>query len=134
MAAIQTSLAVSRAWHHLSARDAILGKLSVRVALLLMGKDKPIYDPSQDIGDYVVVTDARHVKVTGKKRQQKVYRHHTMFPGGLKEIKYEDMMEKKPTEIIRKAVSGMLPKNTFRDRRLERLLIFADEEHPYEDK
>ena len=98
-AAVETSLAVSRAWHHLSARDAILGKLSVRVALLLMGKDKPIYDPSQDIGDYVVVTDARHVKVTGKKRQQKVYRHHTMFPGGLKEIKYEDMMEKKPTEV-----------------------------------
>jgi large subunit ribosomal protein L13 len=92
-------LAVSRAWHHLSAREAILGKLSVKVALLLMGKTKPIYDPSQDIGDYVVVTNARHIKVTGKKSQQKMYRHHTMFPGGLKEITYQEMLDRKPEEV-----------------------------------
>jgi large subunit ribosomal protein L13 len=99
MALLQTSLAVARAWHHLSAREAILGKISVKVALLLMGKEKPIFDQSQDIGDYVVVTNARHIKVTGKKSQQKVYRHHTMYPGGLKEIKYEEMLQRKPEEV-----------------------------------
>jgi large subunit ribosomal protein L13 len=96
---IKTSLAISRAWHHFSAREAILGKLSVQIALLLMGKNKPIYDQSHDFGDYVVVSNARHIKVTGKKSQQKVYRHHTMFPGGLKEIKYEDLLQRRPEEV-----------------------------------
>lgn len=96
-----------------------------------MGKHKPIYDQSKDLGDYVVVTNAKQVVVTGRKADQRVYRHHTMFPGGLKEIKYKEMMEKRPGEIIRKAVSGMLPKNTLRDRRLERLKVFEGEEHPY---
>ena len=76
-----------------------MGKLSVQVALLLMGKNKPIFDPSRDLGDYVVITNARHVKVTGKKDQQKVYRHHSMFPGGLKEITYEEILQKKPEEV-----------------------------------
>ncbi|KAH9996018.1 ribosomal protein L13 [Russula vinacea] len=89
-----------------------------------MGKHKPIYDPSVDCGDYVVVTNANQVKVTGRKADQIVYRKHTLYPGGLKEVKYRDMMSKKPDEIIRKAVSGMLPKNKLRDRRLERLRIF----------
>jgi large subunit ribosomal protein L13 len=83
----------------MSAREAILGKISVQIALLLMGKGKPIYDQMHDIGDYVVVTNARHVKVTGKKSQQKVYRHHSMYPGGLKEIPYQEMMLKKPEEV-----------------------------------
>lgn len=101
---MQTSLAISRAWHHFSAKDAILGKLSVQIALLLMGKQKPIFDQSHDIGDYVVITNARNIKVTGKKNQQKVYRHHTMFPGGLKEIKYEDLLQRRPEEV-----KGILP-------------------------
>ncbi|KAF8467433.1 ribosomal protein L13, partial [Gautieria morchelliformis] len=102
--------------------------LADRIAIVLMGKHKPIYDPSTDCGDYVVVTNASKVKVTGRKEQQLVYRHHTMFPGGLKEISYRDMKAKKPDEIIRKAVSGMLPKNKLRARRLERLRIFADDD------
>ncbi|GBE80270.1 hypothetical protein SCP_0214870 [Sparassis crispa] len=93
-----------------------------------MGKHKPIFDPSVDCGDYVVVTNARKVKVTGRKADQLVYRHHTMFPGGLKEIPYDIMMKRKPDEIIRQAVSGMLPKNKLRERRLERLRIFEDED------
>ncbi len=97
----------------------MLGPLAVNIAKLLMGKHKPIYDQSKDLGDYVVVTNAKQVVVTGRKADQRVYRHHTMYPGGLKEIKYKEMMERKPEEIIRKAVSGMLPKNTLRDRRLE---------------
>ncbi|KAJ3553655.1 hypothetical protein NM688_g3490 [Phlebia brevispora] len=124
----RTALAYARVWHHVDASDRVLGKLAERIATVLMGKHKPIYDPSVDCGDYVVVSNARKVKVTGKKAQQIVYRHHTMYPGGLKEIPYKQMMEKKPDEIIRQAVSGMLPKNKLRDRRLERLRIFEDED------
>ncbi|KAF7789421.1 hypothetical protein EIP86_000365 [Pleurotus ostreatoroseus] len=124
----KTALAYARVWHHVDASDRVLGKLAERIAIVLMGKHKPIYDPSVDCGDYVVVSNARRVKVTGKKAQQIVYRHHTMFPGGLKEIPYNQMMDKKPDEIIRQAVSGMLPKNKLRDRRLERLRIFPDED------
>ncbi|KAI0053438.1 60S ribosomal protein L23 [Auriscalpium vulgare] len=123
-----TALAYARVWHHVDANERVLGKLAERIALVLMGKHKPIYDPAIDCGDYVVVTNAKQVKVTGNKADQIVYRKHTMFPGGLKEIKYKDMMRKKPDEIIRQAVSGMLPKNTLRDRRLERLRIFEGED------
>ncbi|KAF8506565.1 60S ribosomal protein L23 [Russula emetica] len=119
-----TALAYARVWHHAEAKDRVLGKLAERIAIVLMGKHKPIYDPSVDCGDYVVVTNASQVKVTGRKADQILYRKHTLYPGGLKEIKYRDMMNKKPDEIIRKAVSGMLPKNKLRERRLERLRIF----------
>lgn len=88
-----------RTWHHVSARNATLGKLASEVAQLLMGKRKPIYDQAMDAGDYVVVSAARHVVVTGNKATQKVYRHHTMYPGGLKEITYADMMRRKPDEV-----------------------------------
>ncbi|KAH9927348.1 60S ribosomal protein L23 [Fomitopsis serialis] len=112
-----TALAYARVWHHVDASERVLGKLAERIAIVLMGKHKPIFDPSADCGDYVVITNARRVKV-----------HHTMFPGGLKEIQYKDMMRRKPDEIIRKAVSGMLPKNKLRERRLQRLRIFEDED------
>ncbi|KAH9964198.1 60S ribosomal protein L23 [Russula dissimulans] len=119
-----TALAYARVWHHADAKDRVLGKLAERIAIVLMGKHKPIFDPSVDCGDYVVVTNASQVKVTGRKADQIIYRRHTLYPGGLKETKYRDMMSKKPDEIIRKAVSGMLPKNKLRERRLERLRIF----------
>ncbi|TFY73056.1 hypothetical protein EWM64_g10956 [Hericium alpestre] len=123
-----TALAYARVWHHVDANERILGKLAERIAIVLMGKHKPIFDPGVDCGDYVVVTNARKIKVTGRKAEQLVYRKHTMFPGGLKEIPYSSMMQKKPDEIIRHAVSGMLPKNKLRDRRLERLRIFEGED------
>lgn len=120
-----TALAYARVWHHVDASDRVLGKLAERIALALMGKHKPICDKSVDCGDYVVVTNARRIKVSGKKQEQKLYRKHTMYPGALKENKYEDVMEKKPHEIITHAVSGMLPKNKLRDRRLARLKVFG---------
>jgi len=120
-----TALAYARVWHHVNASDRVLGKLAERIALVLMGKHKPIYDKSLDCGDYVVVTNAKNIKVTGRKDEQLVYRKHTMFPGGLKETEYKDMMENKPYEIIRHAVSGMLPKNKLRERRLARLKVFG---------
>ncbi|KAM6489350.1 50S ribosomal protein L13 [Amanita muscaria] len=120
-----TALAYARVWHHVDATDRVLGKLAERIALVLMGKHKPIYDPSVDCGDYVIVTNAKNIHVTGRKDEQLVYRKHSMYPGGLKETPYKDMMDKKKAdEIIRHAVSGMLPKNKLRDRRLERLKIF----------
>ncbi|KDR84253.1 hypothetical protein GALMADRAFT_220042 [Galerina marginata CBS 339.88] len=119
-----TALAYARVWHHVDASDRILGKLAERIALVLMGKHKPIYDPSVDCGDYVIITNSRKVKVTGRKAEQLLFRKHSMFPGGLKETPYKDMMVKNPDEIIRRAVSGMLPKNKLRERRLERLKIF----------
>ncbi|CAO3615651.1 unnamed protein product [Cunninghamella blakesleeana] len=115
-----------------NARQRILGRLATNVATTLMGKHKPIYDPAADCGDYVVVINAKDVLVSGKKAEQKLYRHHTGHPGGLKEINFENLMKKNPTESIRKAVSGMLPKNRLRDDRLKRLLIFEGAEHPYE--
>ncbi|KAG6845517.1 hypothetical protein H0H87_007761 [Tephrocybe sp. NHM501043] len=119
-----TALAYARVWHHVDASDRVLGKLAERIALVLMGKHKPIYDPSVDCGDYVIVTNSRNIKVTGRKEEQLLFRKHTMFPGGLKETPYKVMKERKPDEIIRHAVSGMLPKNKLRERRLERLRIF----------
>ncbi|OJA18095.1 hypothetical protein AZE42_04179 [Rhizopogon vesiculosus] len=103
-----TALAYARVWHHVNASDRVLGKLA-----------------ELDCGDYVVVTNAKNIKVTGRKDEQLVYRKHTMFPGGLKETEYKDMMENKPYEIIRHAVSGMLPKNKLRERRLARLKVFG---------
>nr|GAT55478.1 mitochondrial 54S ribosomal protein [Mycena chlorophos] len=119
-----TALAYARVWHHVDASDRILGKLAERIALVLMGKHKPIYDPSIDCGDYVIVTNARKVLVTGRKSETIIYRKHTTYAGGMKEVPYKDMMRKHPDEIIRRAVSGMLPKNKLRERRLERLRVF----------
>ncbi|KAG9304756.1 hypothetical protein G9A89_003930 [Geosiphon pyriformis] len=128
----KTGLAYSRVWHLVDARDRILGRMSTGIAVTLMGKHKPIFDPASDCGDYVVVINAKEVKVTGRKAEQKVYRYHTGYPGGLKEIPYARMMERNPTDIIRRAVSGMLPKNKLRETRLSRLLIFPEDKHPYE--
>ncbi|EJD01712.1 60S ribosomal protein L23 [Fomitiporia mediterranea MF3/22] len=123
-----TALAYAKVWHHVDASGRTLGKLADRIAIVLMGKHKPMYDPGVDCGDYVVVTNARNIRVSGNKAQQKVYYSHTMYPGGLKERKFKDLIVRKPEDIIREAVSGMLPKNKLRDRRLERLRIFADED------
>jgi large subunit ribosomal protein L13 len=96
-----------------------------------MGKHKPIYDRSQNLGDFVVVTNAEKVAFTGKKREQKVYRYHTGWPGGLVTTPLETMYEKKPEEVLRRAIAGMLPKNTLRRERLKLLRIFAGEKHPH---
>ncbi|KAL1409689.1 54S ribosomal protein L23, mitochondrial [Vanrija albida] len=120
----KTALALTRVWHHTSAQDRVLGNLASRIAWVLMGKHKPTYDPAVDAGDYVVVSEALQVRLTGNKSQDKIYRHHSGFMGGLKEVPITRVMQRRPEDVIRKAVSGMLPKNTFRDRRLERLKIF----------
>ena len=120
----QTRLAYSRAWHLVDASSdpRPLGRLASSIALTLMGKHKPIYDPSTDCGDYVVCTGLSQLHTTGKKMQKKKYYSHTTRPGSLKEITMERMMEKwGGGEILRRAVRGMLPKNRLRDDRMARL-------------
>ncbi|KAL0253979.1 ribosomal protein L13 [Cryptococcus tetragattii IND107] len=101
-----TALALTRVWHHASAQNRVLGNLASRIAWVLMGKHKPTYDPAVDAGDYVIVSDALQVRLTGKKATDKVYYHHTGFMGGLKKVPITRLRERRPEEIIRKAVSA----------------------------
>jgi len=129
-----TEAEITREWHLLDAKSQVLGRLATQIARLLTGKDKPNYVPHLDCGDHVVVTNASQVKVTGRKADQKMYYRHSGYPGGFKEISYQQQMAKDPREIIRHAVAGMLPKNKLRAPRLAKLRIFVDAKHPYEDK
>lgn len=128
----QTRLAYSRAWHlvDLSSDPRSLGRLASRIAIVLMGKHKPIYDPSTDCGDYVVCTGCKDLHVTGKKMQQKKYFRHTTRPGSLKAMTMERMQEKwGGGEILKRAVRGMLPKNRLRDERMQRLKCKCTHHH-----
>ena len=118
-------------WHLIDAKDQVLGRMATGIATLLMGKHKPTYLPNIDSGDYVVVINAKHVALTGSKRKKKLYRWHTGYPGGLKEASAETLLEKKPEEVVRKAVLRMLPKNRLRSERARKLRIFADEKHTH---
>ncbi len=125
---------IKRSWHLVDAQDQILGRLATKIAKLLMGKDKPYFVRHLDCGDWVVVTNAEKIKVTGKKASQKTYYRHSGYPGGFKQITLEKQIALDPTKVIRHAVSGMLPKNKLRKRMLARLRIYSDEKHPYQDK
>ena len=115
----------------MDAEGQTLGRLATEIARLLRGKNKPQYTPHVDTGDFVVVVNAEKVVVTGKKAEQKVYRRHSGYPGGLKETSYEQMMERRPTEILRRAVKGMMPKNRLARQQLRKLKIYAGPEHPH---
>jgi len=124
---------VQRAWHLVDAKDQTVGRLATQIAPILRGKHKPTYRPNADCGDFVVVINAEKVRFSGKKWDQKLYRWHTGYPGGLKQRTANDMMEKKPTEVLRKAVIGMLKRNNLRHRHIEpRLRIFAGDTHSHE--
>ncbi|KAJ9134494.1 50S ribosomal protein l13 [Pleurostoma richardsiae] len=146
-----TRLAYSRVWHHVSAStphptlstiksppSAVtppsLGRLASRIAVLLMGKHKPVWDPSTDCGDYVVVTNCAALHTTGNKKYRKMYYRHNTRPGSLRSVTMDVLMDKfGGAEVLRKAVSGMLPKNRLRDKRLARLKAFEGEAHPYKE-
>lgn len=125
---------IIRAWHTIDVNEAILGRSATKIAALLMGKGKPYFAKNMDCGDYVVVTNALTVKVTGNKEKAKVYTRYSGYPGGIHRARLEEVRAKKPTEIVRHAVSGMLPKNKLRDQWLKRLYIYKDTNHPYADK
>jgi len=125
---------VKRNWHLIDAKDAVLGRLATRAAALLMGKLKVDYSPHIESGDYVVVVNAEKVKVTGRKAQQKLYRSHSGYPGGFKEVTYAKMSKEHPERIIEHAVSGMLPDNRLKKARMAMLKIIVGEKNPYADK
>jgi large subunit ribosomal protein L13 len=123
---------VERKWRLIDAERQNLGRLATEIARLLRGKDKPQYTPHVDMGDFVVVVNAEKVAVTGRKAEQKVYYRHSGYPGGLKETSYKEMLERKPTEILRRAVKGMMPKTRLGRQQLKKLKIYAGPEHPHE--
>jgi len=125
---------IQRKWHLIDAKGKILGRMATQIAQLLMGKNKPIFSPHLDVGDWVVVINAKEVKVSGRKEKQKIYYRHSGYPGGLKALTFEQMMNKDPRKVVWLAVAGMLPKNKLRKQRLKRLRIFTDNKHPYEKK
>lgn len=127
----QKSAEISRDWWTIDAGSMPLGKLAVVIADKLMGKSKVTYTPHIDNGDYVVVTNAKKVVVTGNKLIDKKYYRHSGFPGGITELSLEQLLEKNPARVISEAVKGMLPKNKLAAERLKRLRVFAGAEHPH---
>jgi len=125
---------IKREWHLVDVKGEILGRISTKIAGLLMGKSKSYFVRNLDCGDYVVVVNAKDVKVTGKKETLKKYFRYSGYPGGLKTETLQNLRGRRPTEIIRHAVSGMLPQNKLKSKMLKRLLVFAESNHSYQDK
>ncbi len=122
---------VTRQWYVVDAADAVLGRMSVRIATILMGKHKPEYTPHVDTGDFVVVINASDVKLTGNKLDAKKYRRYSGFIGGLKSSTAREVLEKDPTRVLRQAVKGMLPKNKLGSALISKLKIYPGAEHPH---
>ncbi|MGH2691229.1 MAG: 50S ribosomal protein L13 [Actinomycetota bacterium] len=123
---------VQRAWYVVDADGAILGRLASEVAHVLRGKHKPTYAPHMDMGDHVIVVNAAKVRVTGAKATDKVYYHHSQYPGGLSEVPYERLAERRPERLIERAVRGMLPRNRLGRRMLRKLAVYAGADHPHQ--
>jgi len=122
---------IKREWHVIDASDKVLGRFATQVASLLMGKHKPMYSPNLDTGDFVVVINAAKVQVTGNKMKQKLYYRHSGYPGGLKSISLEKMMQTHPTRVIEHAVKGMLPHNRLGAKMFKKLKVYAGDTHPH---
>ncbi len=122
---------IERKWHHVNAEGKILGRLATEIAARLRGKHKPTFSTFIDNGDFVVVTNADKIRLTGRKWDQKKYYHHTGYIGGIKEATAKELLEKHPTDILFKAVKGMLPKNKLGRAQLKKLKLYAGSEHPH---
>lgn len=123
---------IERKWYVIDAEGKPLGRLASEVASILRGKNKPIFTPNVDTGDHVIVLNAEKVLLTGKKLDQKLYRYHTLHPGGLKEIKYKHLMAKHPERAIELAVKGMLPKNSLGRQMYRKLKVYAGAQHEHQ--
>ena len=123
---------VERKWYVVDAEGATLGRLASQVASVLRGKNKPIFTPHIDCGDYVIVVNADKIKVTGKKLDQKIYRHHSLYVGGLKETTLRTMMNNKPEKVIENAVKGMLPKGPLGEKMYTKLHVYAGPDHKHQ--
>jgi len=122
---------IERKWWLINASGKTLGRLATEAAVLLKGKHKPIYSPNLDVGDYVVIVNAAKIEVTGKKLTDKIYYHHSNYPGGLKSISLEKMLETHPTRAVEHAVKGMLPHNRLGAAMFKKLKVYAGAEHPH---
>jgi large subunit ribosomal protein L13 len=123
---------IQRNWYVLDAQGAVLGRLATKAARLLMGKHKPTYTPFLDTGDHVIVINADKVRLTGRKEEDKIYRHHTGYPGGLKEIKAGRLRQTRPQRIVELAVQGMLPKTKLGKHMYRKLNVYAGPKHPHQ--
>ncbi len=123
---------VTRAWRLIDAENKVLGRVASKAARILMGKDKPIYTPFLDTGDHVVVINASKIRLTGRKEEQKVYRRHTGYPGGLIETSVKNMRAKHPARIVEQAVAGMLPKTKLGKQMIRKLKVYAGDKHPHQ--
>jgi len=123
---------IQREWWVVNARGKNLGRLASRIAHILRGKHKPIYSPHLDTGDFVIVTNAGQVVVTGRKLDQKIYYRHSGYPGGLRAVTLRQQLKRHPTRVLRAAVRGMLPKNRLGRKMLKKLKIYAGPEHPHQ--
>jgi large subunit ribosomal protein L13 len=123
---------VPRRWYVVDAQGKVLGRLASRIAMTLRGKTKPVFTPYLDTGDFVVVVNAAQIRLTGRKLDQKLYYRHSGYPGGLKTTSARQLLQKKPEEVLRHAVRGMLPRNSMGRALLKKLKIYAGGEHPHQ--
>ena len=123
---------IERKWQVVNVKDQILGRVATQIASLLIGKGKPEIVPNVDCGDFVIVLNSDDIKLTRGKEKKKMYRHHTGYPGGLKEIRFDQQLKKDSRQTIIMAVKNMLPKNKLRDGRMSRLFVYKSGEHPHE--
>ena len=123
---------MEKQWHIIDAEGQILGRLATRAARLLTGKDKPIYTPFLDTGDHVIIINAEKIRLTGKKLSDKMYRRHTGYPGGLREVSAEVLMSKNPGRLVREAVIGMLPKTKLGRAMRKKLKVYNGAQHPHQ--
>ena len=123
---------VQRQWHVIDAQDVVLGRLATQAATLLRGKHKPIYAPHVDTGDFVIIINADKVHLSGNKRTQKMAYRHSGYPGGLRSVRYDELLAKSPEKAVEKAVKGMLPKNSLAAQQLSKLKVYAGPEHPHQ--
>ncbi len=123
---------VERQWYVIDVSDLVLGRVASQVAMILRGKNKPTYTPHVDTGDNVIIVNAAHIKLTGKKLDQKLYRYHTGYPGGLKEIPYRKLLVNKSEFAFKNAVRGMLPKGPLGNAMLKKLHVYEGAEHPHQ--
>jgi large subunit ribosomal protein L13 len=129
---VPSGVNVERSWHVIDADGATLGRIASQAAMILMGKHKPVYTPYLDMGDHVVVLNAKKVRLTGQKEDQKLYRYHSGYPGGLREVQARKMRANRPEVMIEEAVKGMLPKTKLGKQMARKLKVYAGDKHPHQ--
>ncbi|MBF6044990.1 50S ribosomal protein L13 [Streptomyces sp. NRRL B-1677] len=122
---------VQRQWHIIDAQDVVLGRLASQAANLLRGKHKPVYAPHMDMGDFVIIINADKVHLSGNKKTQKMAYRHSGFPGGLRSVRYDELLDKNPEKAVEKAIKGMVPKNSLGRQMLSKLKVYSGPVHPH---